>query len=71
MTVAKDCVADYSTLTFTDAAVNIINNHNTREPLFLYLAHQATHSPLEAPPKTIRKFSYIKNKNRRTFAGKT
>ena len=68
MSVARDCNGTYSTLLFTEAAVNIINSHVTSEPLFLYVAHQAVHAPLEAPSETIEKFPHIKNKKRRLFA---
>ena len=37
----------YSTHLFTDRATKIINQHNTSQPLFLYLAHQAAHAPLQ------------------------
>ena len=48
---------------YTAEAISPINNHNTSEPLFLYLAYQAVHSanseedPLQAPQEWINKFS--------------
>ncbi|XP_050521979.1 arylsulfatase B-like isoform X2 [Daktulosphaira vitifoliae] len=63
----------YSTRVFTDEAVNIIRDHNnTKNPLFLYLAHIAPHSgpytnPLQAPPEEVQKLNYIKDENRRKF----
>ncbi|XP_072047296.1 arylsulfatase B-like [Amphiura filiformis] len=38
----------YSSELYTQHAVNIITNHNSSQPLFLYLSHQAPHSPMEA-----------------------
>nr|XP_045622809.1 arylsulfatase B-like [Procambarus clarkii] len=74
MTVAKDCYGKYTTDLFTDEAVDIIKQHNTSQPLFLYLAHLAVHSgnpyaPLQAPKEVVEKFSYINDENRRIFAG--
>ncbi|KAL4229106.1 hypothetical protein ACF0H5_012145 [Mactra antiquata] len=65
----------YSTDLFTQEAVNVINNHNTSEPLFLYLPHQAVHSgntggdPLQAPQHYVDRFLHIKNYHRRLYAG--
>lgn len=44
------------------------------QPLFLYVAYQAVHSansyaPLQAPLNYIKRFSHIKDKKRRIFAG--
>ncbi|XP_065211898.1 arylsulfatase B-like [Planococcus citri] len=63
----------YATDLFTNEAVNIINNHNAEEPLFLYFAHLAAHAGntgklLEAPEDEIRKFQHIIDPNRRTYA---
>ena len=38
------------------------------EPFFIYLAYQATHSPLQAPADVTARFSHIKDRSRRTFA---
>lgn len=64
----------YSTDLFTEEAVNVIRQHNKSQPLFLFLSHLAVHSgnpnaPLQAPSEVVAKFSYIKDKKRRTFAG--
>ena len=59
---------------YTAEAISRINNHNTSEPLFLYLAYQAVHSansienPVQAPQEWINKFSYIKHEQRRKYA---
>lgn len=64
----------YSTDLFTDEAVNIIHSHNKSSPLFLYLAHVAPHAatfedPLQVPVGEENKFSYLKNLQRRLYAG--
>ncbi|XP_071156342.1 arylsulfatase J-like isoform X2 [Mytilus edulis] len=75
-TIDYTSIGQYSTDIFTKEAVNIINNHNPSEPLFLYLPYQAVHSgnlpdgnPLQAPQKYIKRFPHIKNTKRRTYAG--
>lgn len=74
MNVSWNYDGQYATDLFTEESVEIINSHNASEPLFLYLAHLAVHSanakdPLQAPPEIVEKFSYIKDKRRRKFAG--
>lgn len=76
--VFKYCFKDFSIFFLKTCKIlkyfQIVQEHDKRKPLFLYLAHLATHSanyynPLEAPTKTVKKFNYIKNKDRRIFAG--
>ena len=74
MSVIRDTNGKYATDLFTEEAVDIISHHNASEPLFLYLSHLAVHSgnpssPLQAPASVVNKISYIKDKNRRIFAG--
>ena len=38
------------------------------EPFFLYLAFNAPHRPLEAPPKALERFASIADPSRRTYA---
>ena len=47
----------FSTIIYTNEAVKIIKQHShleknkgTKQPLFMFLAYQATHTPLEVPP---------------------
>ncbi|XP_070567143.1 arylsulfatase I-like isoform X2 [Ptychodera flava] len=70
----RSVFGEYSTELFTEKAVNIIKNHNQKQPLFLYLPYQAVHSanrkvPLQAPYKYTCRFPYILDEKRRTFAG--
>jgi hypothetical protein len=60
----------YTTDLFSQETVSTILQHNKTHPLFLYLAHLATHSanlyrPLQAPVHTVNKFRYIADEQRR------
>ncbi|XP_017760255.1 PREDICTED: arylsulfatase B-like [Eufriesea mexicana] len=73
LTVAWDTAGKYATDLFTNEAVRLINEHNTDEPMFLYLAHLAPHKGnnnqlLRAPDEEIAKFSYILDPERRIQA---
>ena len=46
----------YLTDVFTDEAVDFLRRHRS-EPFFLYLAYNAPHAPLEAPPEDVRPFA--------------
>ena len=46
----------YLTDVFTDEAVAFLQRHRA-EPFFLYLAYNAPHAPLEAPPEDVRPFA--------------
>lgn len=67
----------YATHVFTEKSVEIIENHNPSEPLFLYLSHLAAHTgangtELGVPniTKTEEKYHYINEPERRRTAGK-
>lgn len=75
MNVSWESYGFYTTDLISAEAVKHIKGHDSKSPMFLYVAHLAVHSAnqyqyLQAPDEVIRKFSYIKDKNRRTFAGK-
>ena len=76
MGVSWQSYGAYTTELLTQEAVRLLQEHNTSLPLFLYVAHLATHSanpyrPLQAPASSVNKFKYIADKDRRTFAGET
>ncbi|KAK6323081.1 hypothetical protein J4Q44_G00054200 [Coregonus suidteri] len=58
----------YSTLMFTQKAVDILAHHNPQKPLFLYLAFQAVHSPLQVPARYLERYKSIPNLHRRKYA---
>lgn len=64
----------YMTDLLTREAERIIHANNNTKPLLLLLSHLAVHTgnanaPLEAPAEEISKFHYIKDPNRRKYAG--
>ena len=60
----------YTTHLFTRAAVDVIKAHPPAQPLFLYLAYQAVHSPDQVPQSYIDPYNAtIPDQKRRTFAG--
>ncbi|KAF4527454.1 hypothetical protein B566_EDAN016257 [Ephemera danica] len=72
--VDYDINGEYLTRHLSHKSVEVIENHDTSTPLFLYIAHHATHATetpndaLQAPQETIDELSYIDDENRRTFA---
>lgn len=61
-----ESMGQYATDLFTDEAIEIIEKHNTKQPMFLYLSHLAPHSgneydPLQVRDDDLRKFPHIKN----------
>jgi arylsulfatase A-like enzyme len=58
----------YSTDLLGSEAVKLIENHDLKQPLFLYVPFNAVHTPLQAPKKYIDMYTSIKNQDRRVFA---
>ncbi|XP_078069909.1 arylsulfatase J-like isoform X2 [Mustelus asterias] len=58
----------YSTFLYTQKAVDILASHNPKEPMFLYLAFQAVHTPLQVPKKYLGRYMSIENLGRRRYA---
>ncbi len=58
---------DYLTDAFTNEAVRFIDENKDR-PFFLYLAHTAPHTPLQATAKYIERYKNIENKGQRVYA---
>nr|UNO37576.1 GSS2 [Psylliodes laticollis] len=63
----------YSTTLFTNEAVKIIREHDTNNPMFMYMAQIAPHTgnedeQLQAPDEEIAKFAHIKDPQRRIYA---
>ncbi len=59
----------YITDVFTDQAIEFVSASKKDErPFFLYLAYNAPHWPLEAPPELIEQFQNIKDPQRRIYA---
>ncbi|KAM4052289.1 arylsulfatase J isoform 2-T2 [Anomaloglossus baeobatrachus] len=58
----------YSTEMYTQRVHDILASHNPKKPLFLYIAYQAVHSPLQAPGNYLDSYKSITNVNRRRYA---
>jgi arylsulfatase A-like enzyme len=61
--------AGYDTALFGDEAVRLINEHNLKSPLFLYLAFTAPHTPYQAPQADLDQYKEISDPARRAYAG--
>lgn len=59
----------YSSVVFAKAVNEILSNSDSNQPLFLYLAFQSVHMPLQVPRKWEEKYRNIKNNNRRKYCG--
>jgi len=71
-TAAVNYSGQYSTHLFTQKAVDVIKSHARKQdakPLFLYLAYQALHFPLQVPETYTKPYASVKDENRRTYAG--
>lgn len=49
-------------------AVKLIDRHNPKKPLFLYLAFTAPHAPYQAPKNYLDKYTSIADPSRRAYA---
>lgn len=58
---------EYLTDALARESVAFIGRHRA-EPFFLYLAFNAPHSPVQAPPKYLDRFAHIPDTHRRLFA---
>ena len=57
----------YTTTLLGDEAVRLIERHDTKKPLFLYLPFNAPHTPLQALPEHLKRYEHIPDKTRRTY----
>jgi arylsulfatase A-like enzyme len=58
----------YTTRLLGDEAVRLIEKHDGDKPLFLYVPFNAPHSPLQALPDYLEKYTDIADQKRRTYA---
>ncbi|XP_061083774.1 arylsulfatase I [Conger conger] len=59
---------NYSTELYTHRVKQILRAHDRKKPLFLYLALQAVHTPLQAPARFLRRYGSLGNRARRHYA---
>ena len=57
----------YEESLFKQHLLDIITNHDTDTPLFLYYAPHIVHTPLQVPMSYFNKFDFIDNKDRRYY----
>lgn len=61
----------YSTDLIAAEASRWIQQRDPARPFLLYVPFNAPHSPLQAPPELLKKYSFIRDEKRRTFAAMT
>ncbi|KAK7086020.1 hypothetical protein SK128_026980, partial [Halocaridina rubra] len=59
----------YSTHLFTSVVEDLLQARNPRKPLFLYLAYQSVHTPLQVPQEYKNAFRHITHKQRMVHLG--
>lgn len=50
-------------------AVRVISEHDTKTPMFMYLAFTAPHAPYQAPKEYLDRYKNIEDETRRAYAG--
>lgn len=58
----------YTTTLLGSDAVRLIDAHDVKSPLYLYLTFNAPHTPYQAPQEAIDQYSAIKDPTRRVYA---
>ena len=66
--VVSNMTGVYSTYAFSAEAERIVSEHDSSQPLYLYLPFQAVHEPLEAPQRFVDMYAHVKDKKRRVFS---
>ena len=59
----------YTTTLLGNEAVKLIEAHDTKVPLYLYLAFNAPHTPYQAPQEYLDRYRNIEDPSRRAYAG--
>ena len=59
----------YTTTLIGQEAARLIEHHDAKTPLYLYLTFNAPHTPYQAPQEYIDRFKSIEDPTRRTYAG--
>jgi arylsulfatase A-like enzyme len=59
----------YTTTLLGNAAVKLIDEHNTAVPLYLYLTFNAPHTPYQATQEYLDQYKNIADPSRRAYAG--
>ncbi|KAL3842664.1 hypothetical protein ACJMK2_020654 [Sinanodonta woodiana] len=68
-TVYKEAEGKYSTNLFAKYAIDVIKAHDPeKQPLFMYLAFKAAHTPLQVPKKYLRRYKHKTNQDRQIYS---
>ncbi|MEZ6072206.1 MAG: arylsulfatase [Pirellulales bacterium] len=59
----------YTTHLIAREAARVIADHDPAQPLFLYVAFNAPHTPLQVPDRYVTPYAAIEDEDRRRFAG--
>uniref|UniRef100_F6PJQ5 Arylsulfatase family member I n=1 Tax=Equus caballus TaxID=9796 RepID=F6PJQ5_HORSE len=66
--VAWGLSGQYSTMLYAQRVSHILASHSPRQPLFLYVAFQAVHTPLQSPREYLYRYRTMGNVARRKYA---
>ncbi|KAM9313007.1 arylsulfatase I [Gastrophryne carolinensis] len=66
--VAWDLAGKYSTIMYSQRVSHILASHSPQQPIFLYIAFQAVHTPLQSPKEYIYPYRNMGNVARRKYA---
>lgn len=64
--VSKD--EGYTTVLLGNEAVRVIEKHDTKTPMFLYMPFNAPHSPMQALPEHLKLYEHVKDPTRRAYS---
>ena len=67
--VAWDAHGTYSTYLIQERAQQIIREHDSDSPMFMYVPFQAVHGPNEVPDVYRDMYSHVEDEERRTYLG--
>jgi len=60
--------AGFDNTLFGQEAARVIEGHDPAQPLFIYLAFTAPHSPFQAPEEYVRRFAHVEDEQRRLYS---